>query len=162
MSSPFHSLRTPFSLLTDTIGSVVNIVIWSIAELGSAISLSSIPSIRPLYAHVFKKGANKGSPAGSGGAGTKRGKKSGPSHLPFSLNTIGSIADKSAWKNQVQMFSLKSKNDDQEQSQIAKQSSESQDHIVSPDAKSQPIMVRTSVSIEKHDIAELRAAYARK
>jgi hypothetical protein len=34
-------------------GDVVNIAQWSIAELGSAITLSSIPPIRPLFALYF-------------------------------------------------------------------------------------------------------------
>ncbi|KAK3377371.1 hypothetical protein B0T24DRAFT_621046 [Lasiosphaeria ovina] len=34
---------------------VVDICIWSITELGSAITLSSVPAIRPLFAHIFPK-----------------------------------------------------------------------------------------------------------
>lgn len=87
----------------DPTWSVVNIVIWSIAELGSAITLSSVPAIRPLFAHLFfSKTPSRSS------ADVKSPKKTGKSNLPFSIGTIGSIADKSAWKNQKQMFSVKS------------------------------------------------------
>lgn len=37
----------------ENVGSVVDVCIWSIAELGSAITLCSVPAIRPLIAEVF-------------------------------------------------------------------------------------------------------------
>jgi len=53
-------------------GDVVDIVIWSVAELGSAITLSSVPAIRPLIAHYVGGGltttAKSRSGGGTGGA----------------------------------------------------------------------------------------------
>jgi len=97
----------------DPTWSVVNIVIWSVAEVGSAIALSSVPAIRPLFAHVFSKNTSSGSDEG-----IKNLKKTSKSNLPFSIGTFGSVADKSAWKNQKQMFSAKSENHGEEKSSM--------------------------------------------
>jgi len=35
-------------------GQVVDVVIWSVAELGSAITLSSVPAIKPLAVHLLR------------------------------------------------------------------------------------------------------------
>ncbi|KAK5657391.1 hypothetical protein OQA88_2961 [Cercophora sp. LCS_1] len=129
---------------SDPTWDVPNIVIWTIAELGSAISLSSIPAIRPLYAHLFLKKRSPGNSSDNSGPGTKQPRRTAKSNLPFSIGTFGSVADKSTWKNQVQMFSLKS---DREQSQIRTMASESQDHIVEQ-GKLNEVMTSRSYSVE--------------
>jgi hypothetical protein len=45
-----YNLNQPDS---DPTWEVVNIAIWSIAELGSAITLSSIPAIKPVWVHAM-------------------------------------------------------------------------------------------------------------
>ena len=132
-------LRLPYlhglNQSSDPTWSVVNIVMWSLAELGSAISLSSIPAIRPLYAHIFLKKGPDGRPArragARGDATVPRPKKTGASNLPFSLGTIGSIADRSAWRPHIQMFTLRS--DCGHETQMGSQLSESQSRIVADD-----------------------------
>jgi len=135
-------------------GSVVNIVIWTIAELGSAISLSSIPAVRPLYAHVFKKGGLKGGSNGSSyTASAKKPKTIGPS--PF-LNSIGSIADNSPWRKGVQMFSVSSSSDNQEKSQIVTEASGSEDHIVL-ESRPQFEAANKGTSIDKDEITVIES-----
>ncbi len=106
------------------------IVIWSLAELGSAITLSSVPSIRPLYAHLFLKNKTQDNSQGSSDA-IKRPKKSGAGGVPFSITTIGSIADRSRWGGRVQMFSASQRSEvDREGTRRDEKPTESQYHIV--------------------------------
>lgn len=83
---------------SDLSWTIVNIMIWSLAELGSAITLSCIPTIRPLYAQIFLKHAKKHSSHEKSGIynkNIKQSKQSGVAPLPFTMGTIGSIVDRS-------------------------------------------------------------------
>jgi len=90
-------------LLTCKTGDVVNIASWSIAELGSAITLSSVPAIRPLFAHYFPNflgsmikssrgaaGSNQTTPS----SGTSRTKRVNPYHIS---ETVTNPATQPRW-----------------------------------------------------------------
>lgn len=85
----------------DPTWSVPNVVIWTIAELGSAITLCSIPTIRPLYAHLFQNPAKKRRNASGSGNTTdpvERPQRRAVRSFPFSIGTIGSIVDGSGFR----------------------------------------------------------------
>ena len=83
----------------DPTWTVVNIIIWSFAELGSAITLSCIPTIRPLYAHVFLSKAKQHSSSDDKrripNKNIKRLKEPAVAPLPFTMESIGSVVDRS-------------------------------------------------------------------
>jgi len=86
---------------TDPTWSVPNVVIWTIAELGSAITLCSVPTIRPLYAHLFQNPAKKrrnGSESGGTTEAVQRPPRRVVASFPFSIGSIGSIVDGSRWR----------------------------------------------------------------
>ncbi len=98
---------------TDPTWSVPNVVIWSIAELGSAITLSSIPAIRPLYAHVFQKHSKKNtSSSESGGTNVEipeqRPRRVRRDNFSFGMGSLGSIVDKSMGRTGVRMSRIDS------------------------------------------------------
>lgn len=66
---PFPRPHYPFpNSNPSSTGQVVDVCIWSVAELGSAIALSSVPAIRPLMSHLFPNIIK--SSAGSGAKGS--------------------------------------------------------------------------------------------
>ncbi len=98
---------------TDPTWSVPNIVVWSIAELGSAITLSSIPAIRPLYAHIFQKHSKKNtSSSESGGTNVEipdqRPRRPRRDNFSFGMGTLGSIVDRSMGRTGVRMSRIES------------------------------------------------------
>lgn len=110
-------LRLPYlhnlNQSTDPTWSVPNIVIWSIAELGSAITLSSIPAIRPLYAHVFQnRGKKNTSSSESGGTNPElpipQPRRARAANIPFTIGTIGSIVDRSLGRSRARASSSES------------------------------------------------------
>ncbi|KAK3939411.1 hypothetical protein QBC46DRAFT_438093 [Diplogelasinospora grovesii] len=78
------TVRLPYlhdlNISTDPTWHVVDICIWSIAELGSAITLCSVPAIRPLIAHVFPRAMASTPSAKSANSGKTSG-------LPHSRDT---------------------------------------------------------------------------
>lgn len=94
------------------------------------------------------KNRKPGSSSDNAGLDAKRPKKEGKLRVPFSVGTLRSVADKSAWRNQVQMFSLKS---NRQQSQITTKTSESQDHIVE-EGKTQVLNSRYNVEVRGDSI----------
>ena len=96
----------------DPTWSVPNVVVWSIAELGSAITLSSIPAIRPLYAHVFQKHSKNTSSSESGGTNVEipeeRPRRARRDNFSFGMGSLGSIVDRSMGRTGVRMSRIDS------------------------------------------------------
>jgi hypothetical protein len=112
---------------------VPNIATWSIAELGSAITLTSIPAIRPLFAHYFpnvmgslvgKSGLGSNQTLAAGGTG--RTKKT----TEFSASeTTATKTSKQDWHQYIEL-------DDQDDARSKRSADvESQDHILRPDGR---------------------------
>ncbi len=111
-------LRFPYlhdlNISSDPTWSVPNVVIWSIAELGSALTLSSIPAIRPLYAHVFQKHTKKNTSSSESGVSSgipqpqQRPRRPRDPHFPFSIGSLGSIVDRSIGRSGVRMSRIES------------------------------------------------------
>lgn len=107
-------------------GDVVDIATWSIAELGSAITLCSVPAIRPLISHYF--------PAVMGSMVKSRG-TAGASQTPSSSQKSRNVTDtETAFESTEPRWSSHTELDNFDNSLRKKRSEdmESQERILQP------------------------------
>ncbi|SPQ25620.1 9a8cf3c1-f0de-4662-bd0b-64339b212d48 [Thermothielavioides terrestris] len=123
---------------TDPTWDVVNIAMWSIAELGSAITLTSVPAIRPLVGHYFPHlmgslvGKSTGDHANSDRTpvfgGSSRSKKTTEFSATETMPADNTKA-KQDWHQYIEL-------DDQDDARTKRSADmESQEHILPPSAQ---------------------------